>query len=286
MKCHYNCDGISFIMRNCNLLLITFAKKNKMGTFLFNDIIFGPVSSRRLGVSLGINLLPTDYKFCTFNCVYCECGWTLKADKKIKLPTPEEVKAELEKVLMEYADQGKEINSITFAGNGEPTIHPDFADVIEDTIEVRNMWMPEADIAVLSNASQLNKPKVTDALQKVDRNILKLDAGTEKTYQLINMAQSHLKFDRIVEYLKKFEGNLIIQTLFIRGEHDGQKFDNTTQEEIQAWLKILEDIQPQSVMLYPIERDTPEENLEKVDTATLENIAKQVQALGIDTEVY
>lgn len=257
-----------------------------MGTFLFDDIIFGPVKSRRLGVSLGINLLPTDYKFCTFNCVYCECGWTLKADKKIKLPSREEVKIELEKVLMDYANSGKEINAITFAGNGEPTIHPDFADVIDDTIEVRNMWMPDADIAVLSNASQLNKTKVTDALQKVDRNILKLDAGTEKTYQLINMAQSHLKFDKIVDYLKSFEGNLIIQTLFIRGEHKGQKFDNTTEEEVQAWLKLIVEIQPQSVMLYPIERDTPEENLVKVDSATLEAIAQQVEALGIATEVY
>jgi len=257
-----------------------------MGTFLFDDIIFGPVKSRRLGVSLGINLLPTDYKFCTFNCVYCECGWTLKADKKIKLPTADEVKTALESVLKEYAEQGKEINAITFAGNGEPTIHPDFNQVIEDTIEARNMWMPDADIAVLSNASQLNKTKVTEALQKVDRNILKLDAGTEKTYQLINMAQSHLKFDKIVDYLKAFEGNLIIQTLFIRGEHKGEKFDNTTEEEVQAWLELLKEIKPQSVMLYPIERDTPEEKLVKVDTATIEAIAEKVEALGIPTEVY
>lgn len=257
-----------------------------MGTFLFNDIIFGPVSSRRLGVSLGINLLPTDYKFCTFNCVYCECGWTLKADKKIKLPTREEVQVELEKVLEEYAENGKNIDSITFAGNGEPTIHPDFADIIEDTIELRNMWMPEAKISVLSNASQLNKPKVTEALKKVDQNILKLDAGTEKTYRLINQAQEHLKFDKIVDYLKSFDGNLIIQTLLIRGEHNGEKFDNTTNEEIDAWLELLEDIQPESVMLYPIERDTPEEKLEKVDKEILRKIAKRVEALGIKTDVY
>lgn len=257
-----------------------------MGTFLFNEIIFGPVSSRRLGVSLGINLLPTDYKFCTFNCVYCECGWTLKADKKIKLPTTDEVKSELEKVLEEYADQGKEINSITFAGNGEPTIHPDFAQVIDDTIELRNMWMPEANISVLSNASQLNKTKVTDALQKVDQNILKLDAGTEETYRLINMAQEHLKFDKIVDYLKSFDGNLIIQTLFIRGSHDGNSFDNTTDTEVNAWLELLKEIQPQSVMLYPIERDTPAEGLEKVSQETLEKIAAKVEAIGIKTEVY
>lgn len=257
-----------------------------MSTFLFSEIIFGPVKSRRLGVSLGVNLLPTNYKFCTFNCVYCECGWTLKADKKIKLPSREEVKTELEKVLQDYSEQGKEINSITFAGNGEPTIHPAFAEVIDDTIELRNMWMPDADISVLSNASQLNKTSVTTALTKIDQNILKLDAGTEKTYQLINQAQKHLKFDKIVDYLKSFEGNLIIQTLFIKGEYNGQSFDNTTDVEVEAWLKLIEKIQPQSVMLYPIARDTPTEGLEKVDEDTLNKIAKKVQALGIETEVY
>lgn len=257
-----------------------------MGTFLFNEIIFGPIKSRRLGVSLGINLLPTDYKFCTFNCVYCECGWTLKADKKIKLPTREEVYTELDRVLQEHAAQNKEINSITFAGNGEPTIHPAFAEVIEDTIVLRNKWMPQAQISVLSNASQLNKIKVTNALKKIDRNILKLDAGTEETYLKINQAQKHLKFNRIVDYLKSFDGNVIIQTLFLRGENEGQFFDNTTDSEVQAWLNLLQEIKPQSVMLYPIDRDTPAENLEKIEKNKLSEIAKRVEDLGIRTEVY
>lgn len=257
-----------------------------MSTFLFNEIIFGPVSSRRLGVSLGINLLPTNYKFCTFNCVYCECGWTLKAEKKINLPSREEVKNELERVLREYEEQGKEINSITFAGNGEPTIHPDFAEIIDDTIEMRNIWMPGAQISVLSNASQLNKESVTAALQKVDQNILKLDAGTEKTFRIINQSQEHIKFNKIVDYLKGFQGNLIIQTLFIRGEVEGSYFDNTTDEEISAWLHLIADIKPQSVMLYPIARDTPAEKLEKIKKDTLEKIALRVNALGVKTEVY
>lgn len=257
-----------------------------MGTFLFNEIIFGPIKSRRLGVSLGINLLPTDYKFCTFNCVYCECGWTLKADKKIKLPTREEVKAELGKVLKEYAASKKEINSITFAGNGEPTIHPNFSEIINDTIELRDQWMPDAQISVLSNASQLNKIQVTEALKKIDRNILKLDAGTEETYLKINQAQKHLKFERIVDYLKGFDGNLIIQTLFLRGANQGQNFDNTTEEEVNAWLALLQDIKPQSVMLYPIDRDTPAKDLEKIEKEKLNEIAKRVNNLGINTEVY
>jgi len=257
-----------------------------MGTFLFNEIIFGPVKSRRLGVSLGINLLPTDYKFCTFNCVYCECGWTLKADKKIKLPSREEVKTELEKVLKEYVDSKKVINSITFAGNGEPTIHPNFAEVIDDTIELRDKWMPNAKISVLSNASQLKKQKVTGALKKIDRNILKLDAGTKETYRKINQSQKHIRFDDIVDYLKNFDGNLIIQTLFVRGSHEGNYFDNTTEEEVNAWLKLLVEIKPQSVMLYPIERDTPIKNIEKIDKETLRNIAQRVEELGINTDVY
>ena len=257
-----------------------------MSTFLFNEIIFGPVTSRRLGVSLGVNLLPTDYKFCTFNCVYCECGWTLKADKKINLPSKEEVKTELEKVLKDYSEKGKEINSITFAGNGEPTIHPEFETIIDDTIELRNKWMSQANISVLSNASQLNKPNITKALKKIDKNILKLDAGTEKTFQLINKAQKHIKFDKIVDYLKNFNGHLIIQTLFIKGEFEGEYFDNTSDDEVSAWLKLIEKIQPQTVMLYPIARDTPTENLIKIDGNTLNNIAKKVNALGIATEVY
>ena len=257
-----------------------------MSTFLFNEIIFGPVTSRRLGVSLGVNLLPTDYKFCTFNCVYCECGWTLKAHKKVTLPSREEVKKELEKVLIDYSRNDKQIDSITFAGNGEPTIHPDFAAIIDDTIELRDQWMPQAMISVLSNASQLNKPSITGALNKIDKNILKLDAGTENTYRLINKAQKHIKFDHIVDYLKNFNGHLIIQTLFIKGEFEGAFFDNTSEKEIAAWLKLIEEIQPQTVMLYPIARDTPTDHLTKIDQHTLNSIARRVEALGIATEVY
>jgi len=257
-----------------------------MSTFLFNEIIFGPVSSRRLGVSLGVNLLPTDYKFCTFNCVYCECGWTLKTDKKIKLPSQEDVKTELKKVLKDYNEKGKTINSITFAGNGEPTIHPHFAAIIDDTIELRDQWMPEANISVLSNASQLNKPSITKALKKIDKNILKLDAGTKKTYQLINKAQKHLSFDKIVDYLKHFDGKLIIQTLFIKGEFEGESFDNTSEEEITAWLSLIELIQPETVMLYPIARDTPTDDLSVISQDILNKIAARVRSLGIATEVY
>lgn len=257
-----------------------------MATFLFDDIIFGPVQSRRLGVSLGINLLPTDFKFCTFDCLYCECGWTFQSKRKLQLPKVEEVSQHLEQVLKSYARNNKPIDSITFAGNGEPTIHPQFARVIDNTIALRQKWMPEAKISVLSNATQIHKPKVAAALNKIDQNILKLDAGTADTFNIINRPEKGFTFEKLVACLKQFQGRLIIQTLFLRGHIDGKPFDNSTAEEVKAWLKIVKEVRPQSVMLYPIERDTPAQALKKITHEELLSIAKQVEALGIETQVF
>lgn len=257
-----------------------------MGGFLFDEIIFGPVRSRRLGVSLGVNLLPTDYKFCTFDCIYCECGWTKKAEKKVILPTRSEIYDRLKQVLIERAKEKLPIDSITFAGNGEPTLHPDFAEIIEDTIQLRNLFFPKALITVLSNASLIHNTKIICALLKVDKNILKLDAGTESTFQAINQPNGNLTLDQIVDYLKKFDGKLIIQTLFVQGFNQHQGIDNTTEAEVNAWLKLVQEIKPQSVILYPIERETPENSIQKVNTQILHAIAAKVQALGFKTEVF
>ena len=257
-----------------------------MGGFLFDEIIFGPVSSRRLGISLGVNLLPTNYKFCTFDCIYCECGWTKKAEKKIILPTQKEIEERLESVLKERVKNNLPIDSITFAGNGEPTLHPDFAEIIDDTIRLRNLYFPKAIITVLSNASLIHNTQIIQALLKVDKNILKLDAGTEATFQAINQPVGNLKLTEVVDYLKKFEGRLIIQTLFVQGYNQHQGIDNTTDEEVSAWLKLVQEIQPQSVILYPIERETPENSIYKVNIQTLEAIAKKVQETGFKTEVF
>ena len=256
-------------------------------SFLFDQIIFGPVHSRRLGSSLGINLLPADYKFCTFNCVYCECGWTHKENsQKVKLPSMAEVFSELKKSLAKMQASGHHPDAITFAGNGEPTIHPEFDLIIDDTLQLRDEYFPEADVTVLSNASTLDKPRVFQALWKIDKNILKLDAGSEETYQLINLPRPGLSLKHIVEKLKDFNGNLIIQTLFMRGESQGKVIDNTTEQEIRAWIGLLKEIRPEYVMIYPIDRRSPEGDLEKISFDELRTIASKVETEGIKTKVF
>ena len=257
-----------------------------MATFLFDELIFGPVKSRRLGVSLGVNLLPTDNKYCTFNCVYCECGWTDIEGKKIILPRRDEFKQKLIDKLKTLQGTENEPDAITFAGNGEPTIHPDFSEIIDDTIEARNQFAPKAKISVLSNASQLHKKRVKVALKKVDKNIQKLDAGTDEMFQRINQPLGNLSLNQIVDKLLSFEGKLIIQTLFIRGTVNGKRIDNTTEEEISKWLDLVKRVNPEYVMIYPIDRDTPAKDLEKISESELDSIARRVEEAGIETEVY
>lgn len=258
-----------------------------MSTFLFDDIVFGPVKSRRFGVSLGINLLPVGYKFCTFNCIYCECGWTFKEDKKKHpLPKREEIYKRLDDVLKQMKTLNKPPDNITFAGNGEPTIHPQFAEIIDDTIQLRNFYFPDAEITVLSNATMLHKKKVFDALYKVENNVLKLDTVVEETYRLLNQPYAKTPLQTIIDNIKQFKGNQIIQTLFIRGKFEDKVIDNTTDPEINAWLKVLKEIKPKYVMIYPIDRDTPVSKLEKIPKNELDAISKRVEAIGIKTKTY
>lgn len=258
-----------------------------MSGFLFHETVFGPVMSRRLGVSLGINLLPVDYKYCTFNCVYCECGWTHKNDQDSKgIPVRAEVKELLKEKLIELKKEGKALDAITFAGNGEPTIHPEFAEIIDDTIALRNRYSPGANITVLSNASMLHRDIVFNALARVDDNIQKLDAGTEEMFQLINQPAGNLKLEKIISNLKRFEKNLIIQSLFLRGVHNGSIIDNTSEKELNAWVEILKDINPEYVMIYPIDRATPEQDIEKISFDELNSIAALVNDAGIKTKVF
>ena len=257
-----------------------------MAGFLFDKLVFGPVYSRRLGVSLGINLLPVDNKYCNFNCVYCECGWTDNSASKIILPKREDLRRQLEAKLKEIQGTVNEPDAITFAGNGEPTIHPEFAEIIDDTIELRDKWAPTAAISILSNASMLHKSKVREALKKTDKNIQKLDTGIEGTFRKLNQAQGNLSLEKIIENLLSFDGKLIIQTLFVRGEYNGNTIDNTTPAEIEAWLEIVKKIKPEYVMIYPIERGTPAKGLEKIPENELKAIAEKVEAVGVKTEVY
>ena len=258
-----------------------------MAGFLFHDIIFGPVKSRRLGVSLGINPLPVDRKLCTFNCIYCECGWTdgYQADQG-ELPQRKTIREFLERKLAELKESDIVPDSLTFAGNGEPSIHPDFDGIIDDTIALRDKYFPKAAVTVLSNATTLDKEAVRKSLAKVDQNILKLDASTEKTFKKINQPLTNTSLREVVRNLVNFKGNLIIQSLFVRGQVGNFYVDNTTETELQAWLKYISEIKPQYVMIYPVDRATPAETLEKVSREELEEIAERVNELGIPTRVY
>jgi len=257
-----------------------------MSTFLFDQIIFGPVKSRRLGVSLGVNLLPTDSKVCSFDCIYCECGWNpKKREKKVVLPTRSEVRQRMEEKLAQMVLENNLPDVITFAGNGEPTLHPEFLGIIDDTIELRNRLTPRARIAVLSNATMLHKPDVISALLKVEDNIQKLDSGFEETIRKMDCPATHFKLDEVVKNLKSFNGQVIIQTMFLRGTYKGEIIDNSTKEEIAAWLKLIVEIKPSQVMIYTIDRDTPAAGLEKLNIEELQQIADQVSAIGFQVQV-
>jgi wyosine [tRNA(Phe)-imidazoG37] synthetase (radical SAM superfamily) len=258
-----------------------------MPTFLFDRIVFGPVRSRRLGVSLGINLLPSTRKICNFNCIYCECGWTQGADiSREKLPARSEVYAALEMKLSEMKRKGQAPDVITYAGNGEPTLHPEFPGIIDDSMELRDRYFPDAKIAVLSNSTAIKKPGIREALRKVDQNILKLDSAFDLTVRLHNQPRVNINIDELIHDLGEFKGELIIQTLFLRGTYKGQKVDNTTPDELNAWLEALKKIKPAQVMIYTISRDTPVgDQLSRVPLSELKHIASLVNTLGFETQV-
>lgn len=257
-----------------------------MSTFLFDKIIFGPVKSRRLGVSLGVNLLPTDSKVCSFDCIYCECGWTpRKRTQKVILPTRLKVQQMMEEKLKHMVASNEYPDVITFAGNGEPTLHPDFEGIIDDTLALRDQLTPKARIAVLSNATMLHKPAVVRALLKVEDNIQKLDSAFEQTIRLIDCPASSFKLSEVVENLRLFNGKVIIQTLFLKGRFKDQVIDNTTEEELDGWVKLIEEIKPSQVMIYTLDRDTPATGLEKVNLEELNLIAQRLRALGFEVQV-
>ncbi len=254
-------------------------------TSLFNNIIFGPIHSRRLGLSLGVNLLPTHSKLCNFDCIYCECGWNAQRRGSGAFNTLEEVTSSLEAKLEEMASRGEIPDVITFAGNGEPTLHPHFEEIIDATIALRNKITPSAKISVLSNATRISLDTVRRALLRVDNNILKLDSAHTEVAKAINHPQGEYSIEQVVENMLLFEGKLIVQSMFLRGECDGITIDNTSPEAIDEWLKLIEKIAPKSVMVYSIDRDTPCKTLEKIEREELLLIAQKVKQLGIECSV-
>lgn len=253
-------------------------------SILYDNLIFGPIHSRRLGLSLGINLLPVECKLCSFNCIYCECGWTL-GGMKPRFNDKGAVLAMLEEVLGKMVEKGTPPDVLTFAGNGEPTMHPDFEEIVDGVIALRDRLCPMAKVSVLSNATMLHREGVRRALRKVDNPILKLDSAFDATAQLIDKPLGNYSIAKVVEQMKSFEGECIVQTMFLRGEIEGTKVDNTTAEEVEAWLRLVEEIAPRSVMVYTIDRDTPAPDLEKVSIEELRTIAERVRALGIECSV-
>ena len=250
---------------------------------LFDTVIIGPIHSRRLGRSLGVNLLHQTAKICSFNCIYCECGWNFRAESH--QPNREEVRAALEAKMKQLIADNQGIDVITFAGSGEPTTHPQFPQIIDDTIELRNKYFPEAKVSVLSNATMVWKPEVRDALLKVDNNIQKLDSAFDETVQIINQPCGKYSVEKVIENLALFNGKVIVQTMFLRGEHNGKKIDNTTETEVNAWIEAIKRINPSEVMLYSLDRVPPVSTLIKVEADELQKIADKLNALGFKTLV-
>ena len=268
-----------------------------MSTIIYPSPVFGPVHSRRLGISLGINLLPADGKVCSFDCIYCECGFNEDHRPTLPLPTREEVVAKLEEKLQQMAAEGQLPDVLTFAGNGEPTCHPHFPEIIDDTIRLRDQYCPKAKVSVLSNSTMIHRQAVHDALIRVDNNILKLDTVDPIYINKVDHPNGTYDVEKIIDRMKAFNGHIIIQTMFMRGEirregvrREGEKetgvrsqesVDNTGEEYVGPWLEAVKAIKPQQVMIYTIDRETPTQCLLKATHEQLDAIRDSVIAAGI-----
>ena len=257
-----------------------------MATFLFHQTVYGPIHSRRLGSSLGVNLLPENNKWCNYNCIYCECGWN-PSGKGLQrsLPSREQIRRDLEEALKQLAREGRCPDVITFAGNGEPTLHPQFAEIIEDTIALRDLYCTGTKVSVLTNATELHRPEIIEALKRVDQNILKLDSGIAETLHRMNQPQKSISPKALAEQFKIFGGTEIIQTMFLKGDAGNGYIDNTTPEELDAWEALVAEVRPSMVMIYTIDRDTPAVNLEKISPEDMEHIADRIRKHGIPVQV-
>lgn len=259
-----------------------------MQTVIFHSTIFGPIHSRRLGTSLGINLMPDDGKICSFDCLYCEAGYNAQGPGTTGMATLEKVRADLEKKLSGMKTAGEPLDVITFSGNGEPTVHPRFPEIIAEVARIRDKYFPEVRISVLTNSTMIHRPAVAEALKRyADNNILKLDSAVDSTMRLLDRPVSaEFSVEEVTEHLRQFAGTGIIQTMFTRGSHDGMRVDNTTDAEVEALIEAYRMIRPAEVMIYSIDRRTPERSLEKVERAELETIARRITAAtGIPVQV-
>lgn len=257
----------------------------KMSTFLFASPVFGPVHSRRLGLSLGVNLLPADGKLCTFDCLYCECGLNGANRPVSRMPSRSLVAEKLEARIRTLAAEGRPIDAITFAGNGEPTMHPDFAAIATDAHEIRNRLAPQAKLTILTNATNLLKPEVAAALAHFDLPMLKLDAVDPDWVHAVNRPQSPYDLGKLLEAMKSMGERCVIQTMFLTGEYEGRSVDNTTDDFVKPWLAAIESIRPKLVTIYSLDRDAPCGTLKKADPERLRAIGRLVEEAGIPVQV-
>lgn len=256
-----------------------------MSTILFHNIVFGPIKSRRLGNSLGINLLPDKGKICSFDCIYCECGWNKdgKADRAI--PPKEAVFSTMDTRFARLHAEGTPVDTITFSGNGEPTLHPDFPEIIDYTLKMRDRYFPSAAVSVLSNATMIHKQEVREALMKVTNPILKIDSGLEEYIRLVDNPVGNYSLADTIEHLRLFNGNFILQTMFLKGTFGGRRIDLTSPESVGPWRDIVLSLKPREVMMYTIDRETPAKDLEKVTVGEMEAIAAPLREAGIKIQI-
>ena len=252
-----------------------------MVTILFHSTIFGPIHSRRLGTSLGVNLSPNDGKVGTFDCIYCEAGYNSQGTGTSGLPKRENVSSQLEAKLKEMKYAGEQLDVITFSGNGEPSIHPDFEGIIDDTIALRDKYFPNLKISVLCNSKRLGDVHVVNALKKVDNNILKLDTIDAKYITLVNRPTGKYDISDVLKSIGEFGKNCIVQTMFMKGESNGRSVDNTGDEYVLPWLEAIKNIGPKQVMIYTIDRETPDLGLRKASPEDLNRIVALIEATGI-----
>ena len=247
----------------------------------FDEIVFGPIRSRRLGSSLGVNVLPTKGKLCNFDCIYCECGWNKDGVSDKRFPCLAEVEAALEKRLAELSQDDVPVDSITFSGNGEPTINPDFSAIVDATVRLRNRFYPSAKISVLSNATMLGREDVFEALKKVDNPILKIDASSDELISKINKPQGAYSLSKVIERLKAFDGNFVLQTMFLRSED----FNAQEADALAAWIEIVRDLKPREVMVYTIDRETPDKTLRKYSVEEMQEFVRPLVDDGFNVQI-
>jgi len=247
----------------------------------FDDIVFGPIVSRRLGSSLGMNILPVKGKLCNFDCVYCECGWNKDGISDRRYPSSSDVYMALEHRLLQLSSESVAVDSITFSGNGEPTLHPEFSQIIDDTLKLREKYFPSAKVSVLSNATMLGKESVMNALMRIDNPIMKIDASSDELIALVNRPAGSYRLDDVVNNLKRFNGNFVLQTMFLKSS----EFNTAAQEALEGWMNIVRELHPREVMVYTIDRETPDKTLEKYSVEEMGTIVRPLIDEGFEIQI-